>query len=67
MAKKRKCDFRDCFFELAVPHGGGSFPVWSRNALELFYVAADHLMVTSYRSDRASFTAEKPLAIAPAR
>jgi hypothetical protein len=21
MAKKRKCDFRDCFFELAVPHG----------------------------------------------
>jgi hypothetical protein len=33
----------------------------------LFYVAADHLMVTSYRSDRASFTAEKPLAIAPAR
>jgi serine/threonine-protein kinase len=43
-----------------ISDGGGSFPVWSRNAQELFYVAADHLMVTSYRSDRASFTAEKP-------
>ncbi|HKA00638.1 MAG TPA: hypothetical protein VKE70_29200, partial [Candidatus Solibacter sp.] len=43
-----------------ISNGGGNFPVWSQNGQDLFYTSADRLMVTSYRADRASFTAERP-------
>ena len=42
-----------------VSNGGGSFPVWSRKAHELFYLESDHVIVTSYRVSGESFTAEK--------
>jgi hypothetical protein len=42
-----------------ISAGGGRFPVWGRNSRELFYIAADRLMVASY-SARESFIPEKP-------
>ena len=43
-----------------VSNGGGTFPLWSRNGRDLFYIESNHLMVTSYRTDRESFIAERP-------
>jgi len=46
---------------LPISNGGGSFPVWSRTARELFYgTPAQQIMVVSYRVEGASFRAEKP-------
>ena len=40
---------------------GGTNPIWSRNARELFYVSRDRrIMVSSYNDKNAAFVAEKP-------
>jgi serine/threonine-protein kinase len=39
---------------------GGSFPLWSRAGHELFFIAADHMMVAPYDARGASFESGKP-------
>ena len=55
-------------FRSLLRHPGGrsqmvmaSFPIWSRNGKELFYLSDDnHIMVTRYTAGLNSFVAEKP-------
>jgi serine/threonine-protein kinase len=44
-----------------VSNGGGSYPMWSRTAHELFFETPDaHVMVAPYSVTNDSFVAEKP-------
>jgi serine/threonine-protein kinase len=44
-----------------ISNGGGSYPMWSRGASELFYETLDnHIMRVSYAVKGDSFVAEKP-------
>jgi len=53
--------FPDIGRQWAISTGGGSFPVWSRTANELFYRTEDQfLMVTSYSVVGDAFVAAKP-------
>jgi hypothetical protein len=46
-----------------ISAGGGSFPIWSRNGRELFFLSADQrIMVVDYTAKGDSFVAGKPRA-----
>ena len=47
--------------KVAVSTGGGSFPEWSANGRELFFVGSDHrIMVVDYMAKDGSFSPGKP-------
>jgi serine/threonine-protein kinase len=53
--------FPDIGRQWAISTGGGSFPVWSRTANELFYRTEDQfLMVTNYSVAGEAFVPAKP-------
>jgi len=44
-----------------ISNGGGTFPMWSSKARELFYLTADgRIMVATYTAKADSFLADKP-------
>jgi serine/threonine-protein kinase len=44
-----------------ISNGGGTFPIWSPKARELFYLSVDRrIMVVTYTAKTDSFLADKP-------